>query len=173
MWAGWFQDGIKLENPVKYLLCVLLKWQQCEINCSLLRFLAQQIWFNLLPADISKVMQAKKKRLECLTKNYMKGSQHKLEQLWNNYHAQRFDFILSLTEGKALNCMGIFLVCVLCLQAEDHSPVFPAGFLRVAAVGGWSPASWGAGREAQRWFTSLFLHRQSCRFDALWPAVLR
>ncbi|KAI3370951.1 hypothetical protein L3Q82_023503 [Scortum barcoo] len=40
-------------------------------------------------ADISKVMQAKKKRLECLTKNYMKGSQHKLEQLWNNYHAQR------------------------------------------------------------------------------------
>ncbi|XP_037622351.1 synaptonemal complex protein 3 isoform X1 [Sebastes umbrosus] len=40
-------------------------------------------------ADISKVMQAKKKRLECLTKNYMKGSQHKLEQLWNSYHAQR------------------------------------------------------------------------------------
>ncbi|XP_035771289.1 uncharacterized protein LOC102795246 [Neolamprologus brichardi] len=42
-----------------------------------------------LLADISKVMQAKKKRLECLTKNYMKGSQHKLEQLWNNYHSQR------------------------------------------------------------------------------------
>ncbi|XP_019946061.1 synaptonemal complex protein 3 [Paralichthys olivaceus] len=40
-------------------------------------------------ADISKVMQAKKKRLECLTKNYMKGSQHKLEQLWSNYHGQR------------------------------------------------------------------------------------
>ncbi|XP_051236863.1 synaptonemal complex protein 3 isoform X2 [Dicentrarchus labrax] len=40
-------------------------------------------------ADISKVMQAKKKRLECLTKNYMKGSQHKLEQLWNTYHNQR------------------------------------------------------------------------------------
>ncbi|XP_049929810.1 synaptonemal complex protein 3 isoform X2 [Epinephelus moara] len=40
-------------------------------------------------ADISKVMQAKKKRLESLTKNYMKGSQHKLEQLWNSYHAQR------------------------------------------------------------------------------------
>ncbi|XP_069028873.1 synaptonemal complex protein 3 isoform X1 [Embiotoca jacksoni] len=40
-------------------------------------------------ADISKVMQAKKKRLEGLTKNYMKGSQHKLEQLWNNYHGQR------------------------------------------------------------------------------------
>lgn len=45
----------------------------------------------MLPADISKVMQAKKKRLECLTKNYMKGSQHKLEQLWNNHHTQRFD----------------------------------------------------------------------------------
>ncbi|KAE8289305.1 Synaptonemal complex protein 3 [Larimichthys crocea] len=40
-------------------------------------------------ADISKVMQAKKKRLESLTKNYMKGSQQKLEQLWNNYHSQR------------------------------------------------------------------------------------
>ncbi|XP_068579582.1 synaptonemal complex protein 3 isoform X2 [Cebidichthys violaceus] len=40
-------------------------------------------------ADISKVMQAKKKRLESLTKNYMKGSQHKLEQLWNSYHGQR------------------------------------------------------------------------------------
>uniref|UniRef100_A0A3Q0RCB2 Synaptonemal complex protein 3 n=1 Tax=Amphilophus citrinellus TaxID=61819 RepID=A0A3Q0RCB2_AMPCI len=44
---------------------------------------------SLLPADISKVMQAKKKRLECLTKNYMKGSQQKLEQLWNNYYSQR------------------------------------------------------------------------------------
>ncbi|XP_053174757.1 synaptonemal complex protein 3 [Scomber japonicus] len=40
-------------------------------------------------SDISKVMQAKKKRLESLTKNYMKGSQHKLEELWNNYHGQR------------------------------------------------------------------------------------
>ncbi|KAM7003230.1 synaptonemal complex protein 3 [Tautogolabrus adspersus] len=40
-------------------------------------------------ADISKVMQSKKKRLESLTKNYMKGSQHKLEQLWNTYHTQR------------------------------------------------------------------------------------
>uniref|UniRef100_A0A671TLD8 Synaptonemal complex protein 3 n=1 Tax=Sparus aurata TaxID=8175 RepID=A0A671TLD8_SPAAU len=41
------------------------------------------------PSDISKVMQAKKKRLESLTKNYMKGSQQKLEQLWGNYHSQR------------------------------------------------------------------------------------
>uniref|UniRef100_A0A8C6SI26 Synaptonemal complex protein 3 n=1 Tax=Neogobius melanostomus TaxID=47308 RepID=A0A8C6SI26_9GOBI len=40
-------------------------------------------------ADISKSVQAKKKRLEALTKNYMKGSQQKLEQLWNNYHLQR------------------------------------------------------------------------------------
>lgn len=48
---------------------------------------------SLLVADISKVMQAKKKRLECLTKNYMKGSQHKLEQLWTNYHGQRFFFL--------------------------------------------------------------------------------
>ncbi|XP_030010446.1 synaptonemal complex protein 3 [Sphaeramia orbicularis] len=40
-------------------------------------------------ADISKVMQTKKKRLESLTKNYMKGSQQKLEQLWSNYHTQR------------------------------------------------------------------------------------
>ncbi|XP_042371840.1 synaptonemal complex protein 3 [Plectropomus leopardus] len=40
-------------------------------------------------ADISKVMQAKRKRLESLTKNYMKGSQHKLEQLWSTHHNQR------------------------------------------------------------------------------------
>uniref|UniRef100_A0A8C2X365 Synaptonemal complex protein 3 n=1 Tax=Cyclopterus lumpus TaxID=8103 RepID=A0A8C2X365_CYCLU len=40
----------------------------------------------LLPADISKVMQNKKKRLESLTKNYMKGSQQKLEQLWNTVY---------------------------------------------------------------------------------------
>ncbi|KAK2842892.1 hypothetical protein Q5P01_013092 [Channa striata] len=40
-------------------------------------------------ADISKVMQAKKKRLECLTKSYMKGSQQKLDQLWSTYHGQR------------------------------------------------------------------------------------
>lgn len=39
--------------------------------------------------DISKAMQAKKKRLETLTKNYMKGSQHKLEQLWSTHHSQR------------------------------------------------------------------------------------
>uniref|UniRef100_A0A3P8X7D9 Synaptonemal complex protein 3 n=1 Tax=Cynoglossus semilaevis TaxID=244447 RepID=A0A3P8X7D9_CYNSE len=45
--------------------------------------------FNLHLVDISKVMQAKKKRLESLTKNYMKGSQDKLEQLWNNHHTQR------------------------------------------------------------------------------------
>ncbi|KAJ0061607.1 hypothetical protein NL108_005786 [Boleophthalmus pectinirostris] len=40
-------------------------------------------------ADINKSVQAKKKRLEALTKKYMKGSQEKLEQLWNNYHSQR------------------------------------------------------------------------------------
>ncbi|XP_068452415.1 synaptonemal complex protein 3-like [Clinocottus analis] len=40
-------------------------------------------------ADISKAMQNKKKRLENLTKSYMKGSQNKLEQLWSSYHGQR------------------------------------------------------------------------------------
>ncbi|KAJ0003977.1 hypothetical protein NQD34_010191 [Periophthalmus magnuspinnatus] len=43
----------------------------------------------LFVADISKSVQAKKKRLEALTKNYMKGSQQKLEQLWSNYHSER------------------------------------------------------------------------------------
>ncbi|XP_078112456.1 synaptonemal complex protein 3 [Sander vitreus] len=56
-----------------------------EVQSMLERFGGKQ----LFAADISKVMQAKKKRLECLTKNYMKGSQHKLEQLWTVYHAQR------------------------------------------------------------------------------------
>nr|XP_057932505.1 synaptonemal complex protein 3 [Doryrhamphus excisus] len=40
-------------------------------------------------ADISKVMQAKRKRLESLTKTYVNGSQQKLEQLWNTYHSKR------------------------------------------------------------------------------------
>ncbi|XP_020778457.2 synaptonemal complex protein 3-like [Boleophthalmus pectinirostris] len=40
-------------------------------------------------SDISKAMQAKKKRLETLTNNYMKGSQHKLEQLWRTHQNQR------------------------------------------------------------------------------------
>ncbi|NP_001098182.1 synaptonemal complex protein 3 [Oryzias latipes] len=40
-------------------------------------------------ADINKAMQVKQKHLECLTKNHMTGSQHKLEQLWSNYHGQR------------------------------------------------------------------------------------
>lgn len=35
-------------------------------------------------------MHAKQKHLEGLTKNHMVGSQHKLEQLWSNYHGQRF-----------------------------------------------------------------------------------
>ncbi|KAM3862829.1 synaptonemal complex protein 3-like [Diretmus argenteus] len=39
--------------------------------------------------DISKLMESKKKRLDFLTKNYMKGSQQKLEQLWNNQYSQR------------------------------------------------------------------------------------
>ncbi|KAJ3596191.1 hypothetical protein NHX12_002600 [Muraenolepis orangiensis] len=40
-------------------------------------------------ADISKVMQAKRKRLETLTKTSLKGSHHKLEQLWNSQYNQR------------------------------------------------------------------------------------
>ncbi|KAK7878190.1 hypothetical protein WMY93_031187 [Mugilogobius chulae] len=38
-------------------------------------------------SDINKA--AKKKRLETLTSNYMKGSQHKLEQLWSTHQSQR------------------------------------------------------------------------------------
>ncbi|XP_037307303.2 synaptonemal complex protein 3 isoform X1 [Pungitius pungitius] len=56
-----------------------------EVHSMLEKFGGKQ----LCAADISKVMQAKKKRLESLTKNYMKGSQHKLEQLWNTHHGQR------------------------------------------------------------------------------------
>ncbi|KAM8892927.1 synaptonemal complex protein 3 isoform 3-T3 [Spinachia spinachia] len=56
-----------------------------EVHSMLEKFGGKQ----LCAADISKVMQAKKKRLESLTKSYMKGSQHKLEQLWNTHHGQR------------------------------------------------------------------------------------
>ncbi|CAL1596385.1 unnamed protein product [Knipowitschia caucasica] len=40
-------------------------------------------------SDISKAVQAKKKRLESLTNNYMKVSQHKLEQQWSMHQSQR------------------------------------------------------------------------------------
>ncbi|XP_063053643.1 synaptonemal complex protein 3 [Engraulis encrasicolus] len=40
-------------------------------------------------ADISKAMQAKRKRLESFTKSSLKGSNQKLEQLWKTQHAQR------------------------------------------------------------------------------------
>ncbi|KAL2093582.1 hypothetical protein ACEWY4_010894 [Coilia grayii] len=40
-------------------------------------------------ADISKAMQAKRKRLETFTKSSLKGSNQKLEQLWKTQHAQR------------------------------------------------------------------------------------
>uniref|UniRef100_A0A4W4H6K7 XLR/SYCP3/FAM9 domain-containing protein n=1 Tax=Electrophorus electricus TaxID=8005 RepID=A0A4W4H6K7_ELEEL len=40
-------------------------------------------------ADISKAMQAKKKRLETFTKSSLKGSSLKLEQLWKTQHNQR------------------------------------------------------------------------------------
>lgn len=71
-----------------------------------------------LVADISKVMQAKKKRLESLTKNYMKGSQHKLEQLWNNYHGQRFDFLLPVQQKN--NSKKCWWNCWFCRQSS-HS----------------------------------------------------
>lgn len=44
-------------------------------------------------------MQAKKKRLEGLTKNYMKGTQEKVEQLWNKHYNQRFDGLLQNREN--------------------------------------------------------------------------
>ncbi|XP_051545724.1 synaptonemal complex protein 3 [Myxocyprinus asiaticus] len=40
-------------------------------------------------ADISKAMQSKRKRLEALTKNSLKGSTQKLEQMWKTQQNQR------------------------------------------------------------------------------------
>ncbi|XP_062856099.1 synaptonemal complex protein 3 [Trichomycterus rosablanca] len=40
-------------------------------------------------ADISKAMQAKRKRLEVFTKSSLKGSNQKIEQLWKTQHSQR------------------------------------------------------------------------------------
>ncbi|GAA6101346.1 synaptonemal complex protein 3 [Tachysurus ichikawai] len=40
-------------------------------------------------ADISKAMQAKRKRLEAFTKSSLKGSNQKIEQLWKTQHGQR------------------------------------------------------------------------------------
>lgn len=41
-------------------------------------------------ADISKAMQAKRKRLEAFTKSSLKGSNQKIEQLWKTQHSQRY-----------------------------------------------------------------------------------
>uniref|UniRef100_A0A3Q0RJ25 Synaptonemal complex protein 3 n=1 Tax=Amphilophus citrinellus TaxID=61819 RepID=A0A3Q0RJ25_AMPCI len=64
-------------------------WMTSGADFKVLHLNEVQSMLERFGADISKVMQAKKKRLECLTKNYMKGSQQKLEQLWNNYYSQR------------------------------------------------------------------------------------
>ncbi|XP_072519827.1 synaptonemal complex protein 3 [Salminus brasiliensis] len=40
-------------------------------------------------ADISKAMQAKRKRLETFTKSSLKGTNQKIEQLWKSQHNQR------------------------------------------------------------------------------------
>ncbi|KAG9272424.1 synaptonemal complex protein 3 isoform X1 [Astyanax mexicanus] len=40
-------------------------------------------------ADISKAMQAKRKRLETFTKSSLKGTNQKIEQLWKTQHNQR------------------------------------------------------------------------------------
>ncbi|XP_058252199.1 synaptonemal complex protein 3 [Hemibagrus wyckioides] len=48
-----------------------------------------QTMFEKFGADISKVMQAKRKRLEAITKNSLKGSNQKIEQLWKTQHGQR------------------------------------------------------------------------------------
>lgn len=57
-----------------------------------------QSMFEQFGADISKAMQAKKKRLETLTKTYMKGSQNKLEQLWSTHQSQRQKLIQQYSE---------------------------------------------------------------------------
>lgn len=48
------------------------------------------VYLNVDAADISKTMQAKRKRLECLTKSSLKGSNQKIEQLWKTQHSQRY-----------------------------------------------------------------------------------
>ncbi|KAK3564712.1 hypothetical protein QTP86_024889, partial [Hemibagrus guttatus] len=47
------------------------------------------VYLNVDAADISKVMQAKRKRLETITKSSLKGSNQKIEQLWKTQHGQR------------------------------------------------------------------------------------
>lgn len=48
------------------------------------------VYLNVNAADISKAMQAKKKRLEAFTKSSLKGSNQKIEQLWKTQHSQRY-----------------------------------------------------------------------------------
>ncbi|XP_029909782.1 synaptonemal complex protein 3 [Myripristis murdjan] len=58
-----------------------------EVTCAVGK--GVQSMMEKFGTDINKVMQAKRKRLESLTKNFMKGSQHTLEQRWNNQYTQR------------------------------------------------------------------------------------
>lgn len=89
--------------PYNYINCVIHSNEvqsmlerfggKCPINFSYfppLNYLFDSVNYVIFPADISKAMQAKRKRLETFTKSSLKGSNQKLEQLWRTQHAQRY-----------------------------------------------------------------------------------
>lgn len=73
-------------NTLKQLLVKVVVTKGRLMLCSLIHVSQISICFI---ADISKAMQAKRKRLETFTKSSLKGSNQKLEQLWNTQYAQR------------------------------------------------------------------------------------
>ncbi|XP_061138152.1 synaptonemal complex protein 3 isoform X1 [Syngnathus typhle] len=69
-------------------------------------------------ADINKVMLTKRKRLENLTKTYMNGGQQKMEQLWNNYHKQRFDNMRPPSRPCPPTTSGCFCRACVCVRRQ-------------------------------------------------------
>ncbi|XP_068595654.1 synaptonemal complex protein 3 [Brachionichthys hirsutus] len=87
--SGSEDEARELEMPItekstrKRSAAVLEEGAACAVGNEV------QTMLERFGADINKVMLAKKKRLEYLTKNYMKGTQQKVDQLWNKYYNQR------------------------------------------------------------------------------------
>uniref|UniRef100_A0A8B9HLE3 Synaptonemal complex protein 3-like n=1 Tax=Astyanax mexicanus TaxID=7994 RepID=A0A8B9HLE3_ASTMX len=72
-------DDEAREGVVYLFVCLLYVSHSNEVQTMLEKF----------GADISKAMQAKRKRLETFTKSSLKGTNQKIEQLWKTQHNQR------------------------------------------------------------------------------------
>ncbi|XP_013980560.1 synaptonemal complex protein 3 [Salmo salar] len=85
---SWSEDDIREdETPVVDKMAKKRSFEEDDLKVGLGNEV--QTMLERFGADISKAMQAKRKRLETFTKSSLKGSNQKLEQLWNTQYAQR------------------------------------------------------------------------------------